>query len=93
MEKKKKAEPLKANNYSVLEISVFRTDTEVATFSKVETGGLYSPAFWQMETTKSVNHSKNLETIGTIFKGPHSEFSREQWWARKQGRCYLFTEE
>lgn len=69
MEKKKIAEPLQANNYSVLGMRVFRrTDTEVATFSKVGVGGLYSPAFWQMETTKNVNHSKNLETIGTIFK-------------------------
>lgn len=61
---KKRAEPVQANNYSVLGMRVFRrTDTEVATFSKVGEVREFTPGpFWQMETTKKMNHSKNLET-------------------------------
>lgn len=77
----KRAEALQANNYSVLEMRVFRrTDTDVVTFSKVGGAGAggYSCAFWQMETTKNVDYSRKLRNkTGPFSKGPHSEFLRE----------------
>lgn len=74
----KRAESLQANNYSVLGMRVFRrTDTDVVTFSKEE-GGVYSCAFWQMESTKNVDHFRGFRNkMGPFSKGLHSEFFEE----------------